>query len=75
MTKAIVTTAVALSDKQRDMIRKDLATKVKQKALELEEIIDPGILGGLKIRIGSQEFDGSFKTKLDSIRTHITANG
>jgi F-type H+-transporting ATPase subunit delta len=74
MTKAIVTTAIALSAKQRETIRQELAAKLKEKSVELIEVVDPEIIGGLKIRIGSQELDGSFKTKLDQIRTHLTAN-
>jgi F-type H+-transporting ATPase subunit delta len=74
MTKAIVTTAIALSAKQRETIQKELASKLKVKSLELEEIVDPEIIGGLKVRIGSQELDSSFQTKLNQIRTHLIAN-
>jgi F-type H+-transporting ATPase subunit delta len=38
------------------------------KAPELTTRVDPSILGGLKIKVGSKLFDASLKTKLDQMK-------
>ena len=38
------------------------------KAPELTTRIDPSILGGLKVKVGSKLFDASLKTKLDQMK-------
>jgi F-type H+-transporting ATPase subunit delta len=64
---AKVTTAVALTKAQA----KDLADALRT-ALggdpQIETAVDPAILGGLKVRVGSRLYDASLKTKLDSLK-------
>ncbi|MBX4159329.1 ATP synthase F1 subunit delta, partial [Lactiplantibacillus plantarum] len=38
------------------------------KAPELTARVDPSILGGLKVKVGSKLFDASLKTKLDQMK-------
>ena len=35
---------------------------------EIETRVDPAILGGLKVRVGSRLFDASLRAKLDSLK-------
>ena len=35
---------------------------------EIETRIDPAILGGIKVQVGSRLFDASLKSKLDSLK-------
>ena len=35
---------------------------------EMTARVDPSILGGLKVKVGSKLFDGSLKTKLDQMK-------
>jgi F-type H+-transporting ATPase subunit delta len=35
--------------------------------------VDPGLLGGLKIRIGDRQIDATVRTRLDNLRTEILA--
>ena len=35
---------------------------------ELTTRVDPAILGGLKVKVGSKLFDASLKTKLDQMK-------
>jgi F-type H+-transporting ATPase subunit delta len=63
---ARVTTAHALSDAQQ----KALAAKLKAglgRDVALDITIDPAILGGLIVRVGSRMIDSSLKTRLDSL--------
>ena len=45
------------------------------KTVELDMKVDPAILGGLVVRLGSRMVDGSLKTKLNSIRTRMKEVG
>ena len=63
---AEVTSAHALDDKQVDAIRKNLRTRMGTDiAVDLK--IDPAILGGLVVKIGSRMIDGSIRTKLNNL--------
>ena len=35
---------------------------------EIETRVDPAILGGVKVRVGSRLYDASLKSKLDSLK-------
>jgi F-type H+-transporting ATPase subunit delta len=64
---AQVTTAVALSPAQS----KGVAAALRQalgKDPEIETRVDPAILGGIKVQVGSRLFDASLKSKLDSLK-------
>jgi F-type H+-transporting ATPase subunit delta len=64
---AQVTTAIPLSPAQTT----GLAAALRQalgKDPEIETRVDPAILGGLKVRVGSRLYDASLKSKLDSLK-------
>ena len=67
IVNAEVVSAVALSEPQLDDLKKTLVKTLGQSA-EISTSVDPAILGGLKVRIGSRLFDASLKTKLDSLK-------
>ena len=67
IVSAEVVSAVPLSEPQLDDLKKTLAKTLGQSA-EISTSVDPAILGGLKVRIGSRLFDASLKTKLDSLK-------
>lgn len=67
-TRAEVTVAEKLDDKHLATIKEAILASTKQKNVELDVKIDPAILGGLKVKIGSRMIDASLKTKLNSIR-------
>jgi F-type H+-transporting ATPase subunit delta len=67
-TRAEVTVAEKLDDKHLATLKEAIAASTKQKSVELNVKIDPAILGGLKVKIGSRMIDASLKTKLNSIR-------
>ena len=67
IVSAEVTSAVPLSDAQLADLNKTLGQALGQSA-EISTRVDPAILGGLKVRVGSRLFDASLKTKLDSLK-------
>ncbi|WP_443748799.1 ATP synthase F1 subunit delta [Asticcacaulis solisilvae] len=67
IVNAEVTSAVPLSDEQLGNLKAALGKALGQSA-EVSTVVDPAILGGLKVRVGSRLFDASLKTKLDSLK-------
>lgn len=64
---AQVTAAEPLSATQADSLKAALAEKTG-KDVTLDVTVDPAILGGLIVKLGSRMVDASLKTKLNSIR-------
>jgi len=63
---AKVTTAHPLNDEQR----RELAAKLKAREgreVKIDASVDPEILGGLVVTIGSRRIDGSLRTRLNSL--------
>lgn len=64
---AEVTSAVPLTAAQQTALKASLAQSLGRDP-ELETRVDPSILGGLKVRVGSRLYDASLRSKLDSLR-------
>ncbi len=64
---AEVVSAVPLTTAQATHIRSALMQALG-KAPEMTARVDPSILGGLKVKVGSKLFDASLKTKLDQMK-------
>ena len=54
---------------------KQLAEATGGKSVELDVKVDPEIIGGIVVRLGSRMVDASIKTKLNSIRTRMKEVG
>jgi F-type H+-transporting ATPase subunit delta len=64
---ADVTVAEALSDKNLDALKSALKS-VTGKDVTLNVKVDPAIIGGLVVKLGSRMIDSSLRTKLNSIK-------
>jgi F-type H+-transporting ATPase subunit delta len=64
---ADVTVAEPLSDKNLDALKTALKT-VTGKDVALNVKVDPSIIGGLVVKLGSRMVDSSLRTKLNSIK-------
>jgi F-type H+-transporting ATPase subunit delta len=64
---AQVTTAIPLTAAQAQGVQQALRQALG-KDPEIETRVDPAILGGIKVRVGSRLFDASLKSKLDSLK-------
>ena len=67
-TEAMVTVARALSDKQEQALTDAVKAAVGAKAT-LTVSVDPAILGGMIVKLGSKMIDSSLKTKLGRLQT------
>jgi F-type H+-transporting ATPase subunit delta len=64
---AQVTTAIALTAAQAKGLQAALRQALGRDP-EIETRVDPAILGGLKVRVGSRLFDASLRAKLDTLK-------
>jgi F-type H+-transporting ATPase subunit delta len=71
---AEVSSAVALTDVQLAALREKLKASYG-KDVRLNAKVDPSLLGGLVIKIGSRMFDSSLKTKLTNLKVVLKGTG
>jgi F-type H+-transporting ATPase subunit delta len=65
---AQVTVAEKLSDANLEALKSALTSVTGGKAMDLDVKIDPTIIGGLIVKVGSRMVDSSLRTKLNSIK-------
>lgn len=61
---AIVTSAVPLSDQQKQRLGESLA-KLYGRAMHLNLDVDPGVLGGIRVQVGDEIINGSIADRID----------
>jgi F-type H+-transporting ATPase subunit delta len=71
--RATATTAVELSSADRDRIARDLSTRLG-KEVKLEVVVDPAILGGLRLQVGDHLVDASVAGHLQQLRRQLAAS-
>jgi len=62
-----VVVPLALTESQRTMLTGVLEEKSGRKVI-LEETVDPGVLGGMVVKVGDTVYDGSARTQIENIR-------
>lgn len=71
---AIAYTATPLSEEEIAQLNKVFAPKVGKKALLITSVVDPAILGGVKLQIGNVIYDGSLKGQLQRLERQLITN-
>ncbi|HLU21824.1 MAG TPA: F0F1 ATP synthase subunit delta [Bacillaceae bacterium] len=69
---ATVYSARPLTPSEAESISASFAAKVGRRSLNIENIVDSNLLGGIKVRIGNRIFDGSLRGKLDRLERTLT---
>jgi len=70
--RATVTTAVELTLADRDRVAGELSKRLG-KEVRMEVVVDPRILGGMKLQYGDRLVDASVSTKLQQLRRRLAA--
>ena len=65
-TTAEVVTARSLNDDQLAQLRQQLRTRAGRD-VNIDATVDPNILGGIVVKLGSQQIDASIRTKLNRL--------
>lgn len=71
---AEVTSATALTDEQRESVRQKIVDMSGGQQVELDVHVDPDLIGGVIIKVGSQVFDASIRGQLRRISLALTGN-
>src|SRR5699024_12597680 len=61
-----------LTETERENIANSLKQQLKKKEVKLNNIIDPSVLGGLKIRVGNTIYEDRKSTRLNSSHVSIS---
>lgn len=67
-----VTTAVELSDEQKERLKVKLLQVTSFKQLEFNYLVDPQIIGGMILRIGDRIVDSSIRTEIDQMAKSLS---
>jgi len=70
MTQVKVTTAVELTKSELEAIHKKIAKKVNDE-ISIDATVDPDVVGGIRIRVGSHQLDGTIAAKLDQLKQQL----
>ncbi|MCK0470047.1 F0F1 ATP synthase subunit delta [Halalkalibacter sp. APA_J-10(15)] len=71
--EALVYSAKPLAKEDEQQIAELFAKKAGKKQLEVKNVVDQELIGGLKIRIGDRIYDGSVKAQLDRMQRQLIA--
>jgi F-type H+-transporting ATPase subunit delta len=67
---AHVTSAVELTQQQEDRLT-DVLGRIYGRSIGLQVTVDPGVVGGLVIRVGDEVVDGSIAARLEDARRRL----
>ncbi|MFZ4766535.1 MAG: F0F1 ATP synthase subunit delta [Roseimicrobium sp.] len=68
--QALIESASLLSPQVREQMRADLQRKYGEE-LEFDFNVNPDLIGGLRVQVGSHVWDGSIRARLESLRTNL----
>lgn len=60
-----------LTDVESNSISTTFAHKVGKQSLRIENIIDPSLIGGVRLQIGNQIYDSSLSAKLSKLQRNL----
>lgn len=60
-----------LTEDESAAISSTFAKKVGRQSLRIEKIIDPTLIGGIRLQIGNQIFDSSLSAKLEQLKREL----
>lgn len=71
--EALITTAHPLSETQRQEISAKL-TEITGKQMDITEKVDNSLIGGVKVRVGDRQYNGSIAAQLAELRRKFEKN-
>jgi F-type H+-transporting ATPase subunit delta len=71
IARAEVRTALPLGDQDRADLERTLE-RLAGRQVEFTETVDPGLIGGISVRIGDRLYDASVRGRLERLRARLT---
>ena len=72
IAKAEIRSALPLDDQDRAELERTLG-RLAGREVELTELVDPSLIGGISVRIGDRLYDASVRSRLQRLRARLTA--
>ena len=69
--RGIVVSAIKLGDEEISKLEESLSKKFSR-IIELENKVDPSIIGGILVRVGNKEIDGTVKGKMKGLNKELS---
>jgi F-type H+-transporting ATPase subunit delta len=69
--KVTITSAIDLTSAQVKKITDAVEKKHTKSSVEFKQVVDPAVIAGLKVTIGSNEIDATAYSKLESLHLQI----
>ena len=73
IVEAVVTTAAALNDEQREKLLEKLRS-MTGKAVALKEKVDAGLLGGVLLEMDGKRYDNTLRHRLENLQNILSGN-
>lgn len=70
-SQAVITTAVELTSEQTTRLQNALS-KMYGKPVQTNVVVDPRVVGGIRVQIGDDVIDGTIARRLDEARAHLS---
>lgn len=61
-----------LSDAEKQNLKVSFAKRLGKNTIEFKNVVDPSLIGGIKIRVGNTIYDGTISGKLGRIERKLT---
>jgi F-type H+-transporting ATPase subunit delta len=68
--RAVLTSAVRLSDEQRELVREKLE-QMTGKAIRVEEEVDEGLIAGFQVSLDGRLYDGSLRGQIERMKERL----
>ena len=62
-----------LSEEEQNKLEASFKEQLNKESVSINNIVDPSILGGMRIRVGNTIYDGSISNKLNRLKQNIVS--
>ena len=68
--EGVLYSAKRLSESEQNRIEQALSQRLSKK-ISLTQVVDPNLLGGVKVALGGKVYDGTLRNRLDDLRKQL----
>ena len=70
---ATVYSVRSLTDEESKQLELSFKKQLNKKSLTIDNVVDPSIIGGMKIKVGNTIYDGSISGKLNRLKNNLVS--
>jgi len=63
----------ALTEAEKEQLSSSFKTQLNKQSVSINNVVDPSLIGGMKIRVGNTIYDGSISNKLNRLKQNIVS--